>query len=78
MGVFAPAQSFLGLCYFGNRFGLDRDEAKAIEWLRRGAEQGDEYGNYHLGQYYESGEQKNEQMAKAYYAKGCEGGASPI
>lgn len=76
---YAPAQVDLGKVYY---FGLagKRDDAMALVWFKKAAEQGDAKGEYHLGQMYTEGKaglKESEQEAAIWYEKSAEQGYAP-
>ncbi|GBL24036.1 secretory immunoglobulin A-binding protein EsiB [Opitutia bacterium] len=53
-GVWPPAQTLLGHAYF-NGEGVQQDQALAISWYRKAAEQGLAEAQYNLGGCYANG-----------------------
>ena len=50
----ADAQNFLGT-YYLDGYGVEEDEAAAVEWFQKAAEQDNVFGNYNLGRCYQYG-----------------------
>ena len=68
-------QFYLGVCYsFG--YGVAKDEAEAVKWYRKSAEQGDASAQYNLGVKYDNGRgvAKDEAEAVKWYRKAAEQG----
>ena len=51
---FAKAQVNLGIMYAYGR-GVPQDDAEAVEWFRRAADQGDAFAQHNLGVFYQAG-----------------------
>ena len=68
---------FLGVCYENGK-GVAKDEAEAVGWYRKAAEQGLDLGQFNLGVCYENGKGVAKDSAEAvrWYrkaaAQGCE------
>ena len=70
----AQAQSKLADAYFVGSLGLARNEAEAVKWLRKAAEQNDAKAQHGLGVCYERGDgvAKDEAEAVRWYRKAAE------
>ena len=71
----AKSQYELGKCYeFGK--GVEKDQAKAVEWYQKAAEKGDATGQLAIGLCYEIGKGVEKDPAKAveWYRKAAEQG----
>lgn len=76
---YAPAQVDLGkIYYFG--FAGKKDDASALMWFKKAAEQGDAKGQYQLGQMYTEGKaglKESEKDASVWYEKSADQGYAP-
>ena len=56
--------------------GVRQDYAKAVQWYRKAAGQGNAVAQYNLGLMYEEGQgvSKNRKVAKEWYKKACANG----
>ena len=73
--LLAHAQYKLGVMYKNGR-GVQQDNAKAVEWYRKAAEQGHANAQYKLGVMYKngSGVQQDNAMVVEWYSKAAEQG----
>ncbi len=73
----ADAQNFLGT-YYLDGYGVEEDEAAAVEWFQKAAEQDNVFGNYNLGRCYLNGwgVEKDLQASFRYYLRSAELGHS--
>jgi uncharacterized protein len=75
----AKAQSVLGTAYFHGQFGLNQDDAEALKWFRKAAEQNEPKGQYALGYCYRIGQglPQNASEAVVWYRKATAQGYAP-
>ena len=73
-GNLATAQQFLGLMYSQDRDGIPKDDAKAVEWFRKAADQGNPPSQDELGVRYEKGRGVPQSFARAaeYYQQAAD------
>lgn len=71
----ADAQNFLGT-YYLNGYGVEEDEAAAVEWFQKAAGQNNMFGNYNLGRCYQYGwgVEKDPQTSLRFYLLAAEQG----
>jgi TPR repeat protein len=71
----APVQYIVGVMYEGGR-GVAKDDAQAVAWYRKTAEQGNADAQYNLGLMYENGRgvAKDDAQAIVWYRKAAEQG----
>ena len=71
----AGAQTYLGICYALGQ-GVEKDEAKAVEWFRKAAEQGDARAQLNLGLCFQEGVglEKDEAEAVKWFRKAADQG----
>ena len=71
----ADAQNFLGT-YYLNGYGVEEDEAAAVEWFQKAAGQNNMFGNYNLGRCYQNGwgVEKDPQTSLRFYLLAAEQG----
>ena len=62
----AKAQYELGRAFFSGTLGVAKDEAEAVKWFRKAAEQNLADAQYNLGVYYDSGEGVAKDEVEAY------------
>jgi len=75
---YAPAQSNLDVIYDRGR-GVPRNDAKAVQWYRKSAEQGDAEAQFNLGVMYDKGRGVPQDDAKAvkWYRRSAKQGFAP-
>lgn len=73
---FAPAQGYLGWCYYHDCYGVRKDLLEAVRWFRKAAEQGDINAQTMLGFCYHKGQgiKQNYVEAAKWYRKAAEQG----
>ena len=66
----APVQYIVGVMYEGDR-GVAKDDAQAVAWYRKAADQGNAAAQYNLGLMYEEGQgvAKDDAQAVAWYRR---------
>lgn len=72
----AIAQDQLGFAYLYDNQGVQKDDAEAVVWFRKAAEQGFGEGQFHLGQMYMTGRgvpRDDKEAAKYYLAAAQQG-----
>lgn len=69
----AESQCLLGECYYLGR-GVEKDTARAMEWLEKAALQGNRDAQYNLGALYEEGVEADMDKASKWYRKAAEQG----
>ena len=62
---------------YANGQGVRQDDAQAVQWYRKAAEQGDAEAQYNLGVMYTQGQgvRQNLVIAKEWYGQACDNGS---